>query len=269
IGFGTYRLKKNAVTEPLEKALTAGYTMLDTASVYDNEKEIGQLLSQRPEAPFVVTKLWRSHQGDPDTVRKYVKTSLRKLKLGRPLDMLIMHWPGPGQHRVPQNWTPATRLQTWRTLCGLINEPNATIRSIGVSNFSTRHLQEIIDNGEEIPAINQIEMHPFLIQKEMRTFCQLHSIIVMAYGSLGGTNRELLTHHHYMSSVPAHLTRILLPTSCAQILLRWAVQHDAIIIPCSSSEAHIQDNLDIFGFELSTQQMDRLDALDCGRRWGW
>ncbi|KAI9099818.1 NADP-dependent oxidoreductase domain-containing protein [Phlyctochytrium arcticum] len=268
IGFGTYRLKKEAVIAPLATALTCGYNLVDTASIYDNEKQIGQVLSRGNVTPFVISKLWRSHQGSEEIVRKHLRDSLRKLNLGRPLDMLILHWPGPGEHRfkryqVPESWTPATRLETWLILQSILQEKESSLRSIGVSNFSIRHIQEIIEAGAEKPAINQIEMHPFLIQNEMRAFCKMHGIQVMAYGSLGGSNKALLKHKD-VTAIAGECKK-----SPAQVLLRWALQHEVIIIPSSTNEAHLLENIELLPFKLTEKMMKRLDGLNCGQRWAW
>ncbi|KNC98398.1 uncharacterized protein SPPG_06103 [Spizellomyces punctatus DAOM BR117] len=261
LGLGTYRLKKAAVKAPLRLALECGYTMLDTASVYDNEKEIGQTLQTNV---FITTKLWRSHQSEcPKTIEKHLKASISKL--GH-VDLWLLHWPGPGYHRfkkyqVPKDWTPTTRIATWNAMTTLLTQTH--VRAIGVSNFSIRQLQHLATHTSIRPSVNQIEMHPFLIQKELRAYCAQQDIRIMAYCSLGSGDPKLL-NHPVVVRVANEVNK-----SVSQVLLRWAVQHGVIVIPCSTVREHLVENRGVWGWELSEVQMEALDGLDCGKRYAW
>ncbi|KAJ3038036.1 hypothetical protein HDV00_001080 [Rhizophlyctis rosea] len=289
LGFGTYRLKKDAVTKPLRSALNLGYPLLDTASVYDNEKQIGQLLSSLPATtptPFITTKLWRSHQGTPQIITSSVSKSLRALQTPH-INLYLLHWPGPGAHRfkkhqVPHNWTPQMRIETWKTLTTFLSPETTAPKSssktkppppttttppkchaIGVSNFTIRHLQELKQHSPIIPAVNQIECHPFLPQKDLRAYCKREGIIIMAYCSLGEGNKKLLTHP-VVTEIAGEAGK-----TPAQVLLRWGVEHGMVVIPCSTQEGHQRENMDIFEWELGAERMGRLDGLECGVRYGW
>ncbi|KAI8913024.1 NADP-dependent oxidoreductase domain-containing protein [Powellomyces hirtus] len=268
VGFGTYRLKKATVVAPLSNALSAGYPMLDTASVYDNEREIAAVVQRHQEKHasrvFIVTKLWRSHQGSPDVVKKHVAASVRRL--GGRVDLFLMHWPGPGEHRfkkykVPKGWSPATRNETWATMVDILK--SGSVGAVGVSNFSTRHLTALQESSSVVPAVNQVEMHPFLIQRELRAYCARAGIVVMAYCSLGAGNQELLTHP-VIVAIAEEVQR-----SVAQVLLRWAIQHNVVILPCSTNVEHILENAALWSFQLTDDHISQLDSLDKGKRFAW
>ncbi|KAJ3291149.1 hypothetical protein HK104_006304 [Borealophlyctis nickersoniae] len=267
IGFGTYKLKRDAVKVPLRLALEAGYSLIDTASVYENEKEIGATIKGWDRSQiFVSTKLWRSHQGSPAIVEKYINQSLRKLEVEY-LDLLMLHWPGPGEHRfkrykVPQDWTPSMRLETWKAMVGSMRA--GKVRSVGVSNFTIRHLEELKKISDVKPAVNQVEMHPFLVQKDLLEYCQREGIRIMAYGSLGQGCSLRLLDQRVVREIADKIEK-----SPAQVLLRWGVEKGMIVIPCSTQKGHIEENLDIWDFSLGAANMSALDGLHVGRRWGW
>jgi diketogulonate reductase-like aldo/keto reductase len=265
LGFGTYRLKKDLVKMPLTVALNSGYKMLDTASVYDNEACIGTVLSTIDKKPFVTTKLWRSHQGGEAIVEKHLNQSLKKLDIPT-IDLWLLHWPGPGEHMfkkypVPANWTPQTRIQTLTAMVNLMKS-TGKIRAVGVSNFSVRHLTELKKSGI-VPAVNQVELHPFLVQRDLLEYCTKEGIVVMAYCSLGAGDKKLLEHKVVVSLAEKY------KKTNAQILLRWAVQKGMVIIPCSTQKSHIEENMDVFTWALSEVDTAVLDALDCGKRGAW
>ncbi|KAJ3088660.1 hypothetical protein HK102_008240 [Quaeritorhiza haematococci] len=279
LGFGTYRLKGDLVVAPLRAALELGYPLLDTAWIYDNEREIGTLLSSidtkskastsstptSTSPVFVTTKLWRSNQGSEPIVRKHLNTSLKRLGLDC-VDLFLLHWPGPGRHlfkryQIPADWTPATRAETWGAMVSLMNQGKA--RAVGVSNFTIRHLEELKKTSSVRPAVNQVELHPFLVQKKLLDYCRKEGIVVMAYCSLGEGDRELL-QHPVVKDVAKKVGR-----TTAQVLLRWGVQHGAVVIPGSTSEEHIRENMDIWDFKIEGEDMGRLDALNKDKRYGW
>jgi diketogulonate reductase-like aldo/keto reductase len=267
-GFGTYRLKKKAVVEPLSHALSVGVPLVDTAAVYNNEQQIGSVLSglesEHHSLPYVVTKLWRSDQSNEAArIEQSLRDSLRALRLQH-VDCWLLHWPGPGRHvtkhyACPSSWSPAMRVQTVRHMAALIGKG---CNAVGVSNFSVRQLQQLIDAGV-CPAINQVECHPFLVQRELRDYCAQHGIVVMAYNSLGQGEKEIL-EHPVVVRIANEKQRTV-----AQVLLRWGLQHNMVVIPGSSNKAHIEENTRVFDFSLSEKDMSDLDALDCGKRLAW
>ena len=263
LGFGAYRLKKDKVTKPLGMALDAGYKLIDTASIYGNERKIGDILwrERSDDSVFLVTKLWRSHQGDYKKVKKHLKTSITRFG-GKKIDLLLLHWPGPGRHmfqgyQIPRNWTPAMRSETLEAMHQLMEE--GMIRSVGVSNFSIRQIEEMSFK----PAVNQFECHPFLINRELIEYCHSQGIVVMAHCSLGCGDRRLLQNETVVD-IAQQLKR-----APAQVLLRWAVQQDLVAIPCSTKRNHIEENMKIFDFEISDADMARLDSLNRDRRYSW
>jgi len=194
VGFGTYTLKKGQVKKPLEAAFAAGYRMLDTAWVYDNEKEIGEVLRKASiprEDLFIETKVWRSYHGFDKTL-ECARQSIRRLGVDY-VDLIIIHWPGPGRHMfkqydIPADFTAQTRLDTWRALEQLYSD--GTAKAIGVSNFSIAHLKHIMQHATVKPMVNQIELHPLLVQDELVDFCRESGIIVQAYSSLGAGAKD-------------------------------------------------------------------------------
>jgi len=270
LGFGTYTLKKERVETPLSLALDAGYNLIDTAWVYENEKNIGNVLTNRRKdnlrIPFITTKLWRSHQGGEEVIRKYLNQSLKKLG-AETIDLWLLHWPGPGQHRfkryeVPKGWTPATRIQTWKAILKILSE-GKKVRSVGVSNFTIRHLEELKRETGVLPSVNQVEMHPFLVQSELLEYCKKEGITVTAYCSLGEGDKKLLNEPTIVSVAKK------LHKSTAQVLLRWGIQKGMVVIPCSTSQEHIVENMDVFEWHISEEDMREIDKLDKKKRYGW
>ena len=264
LGFGTYCLGEKKVIEPLRMALDAGYKMVDTAQVYQNEKYIGEIIAEEgcEDSIFLVTKLWRSYQGDYEKVKGYTEESASYFG-NKKIDLLLLHWPGPGHHRydpshqTPKDWTPAMRIETLEAMHQLTKE--GVVRAVGVSNFSIRQIEEMPFK----PAVNQIECHPFLINRELIEYCHTQGIVVMAHTSLGLGDRKLL-----QNEVVVSIAQSLKRTS-AQVLLRWAVQQGLVVIPRSKQYYHIQENMKIFDFEISDTDMARLDGLNRDRRYSW
>ena len=153
------------------------------------------------------------------------------------------------------------RIETWKTMTTFLQ--TGECRAVGVSNFTIRHLEELKRECEVTPAVNQIECHPFLVQKELREYCKKEGIVIMAYCSLGEGDKKLLTHPVILECADA------MEKTAVQVLLRWAVEHGMVVIPCSTSEAHQKENMGIFDWELGKDWMSKLDSLDCGVRYGW
>lgn len=288
-----------------------------------DEKQSDAYVAPRP---FIVTKVWRSFHGYEDTklcLRQSFKRLFPTPKTGV-IDLVLVHWPGPGYKTINRSHEmirkhgvgyyfkeghedyAALRLETWRALEDVVLATNGDddktinkvrVRSIGVSNFSISHLTKLLEwkDLRISPAVNQIEMHPYYPQTELRQFCQDHGIVVQAYSSLGGQDYSKNDYDNTLKRPPLLQNPVVLevarvctercektrddendsatsndrrpnfgPVTPAQVLLRWALQHGATVIPKTSSEERLLENRGVFSFELDDAQMAALDDLDCG-----
>jgi diketogulonate reductase-like aldo/keto reductase len=268
IGCGTYTLKGDTAAQAVSAALERGIRLVDTAWIYDNEKDVGTVWPKfcTRESIFLTSKLWRSHQSfDQKAILTRLRQSLRRLQTTY-LDLWLLHWPGPGHHRfqrhqVPLDWTPAMRVATWRAMEAA--QALGLVRAIGVSNCTVDHLVELLAHGTIRPAVNQVELHPLLTQTALRDFCRKEGIVVQAYASLGAGNARLLNHPQVLALGAA---KSLDP---AQILLSWALGHGLAVIPRSTNKDHVAANTRSGPSVLLTEEMAALDALDEGRRLCW
>jgi diketogulonate reductase-like aldo/keto reductase len=230
-------------------ALVAGYRHVDTAQFYGNEAEVGRAVRDsgvpRDEV-FITTKLWNEHQRE-GRVEPAFDTSVQALGLGPP-DLFLLHWPVQQQ-----------RLAAWKVLERLHRE--GRVRAIGVSNFMVSHLSELLEHAVVVPAVNQIELSPFLQQRAVRDLCARHGIVVEAYSPL--TKGERLNHRV--------LTRIAhrLGRSNAQVMLRWGLQRGVVVLPKSVHPDRIASNLDLWSFDLGFADLAALDALEENLVTGW
>jgi diketogulonate reductase-like aldo/keto reductase len=250
LGLGVYRARKGEETRrAVAEALRAGYRHVDTARIYNNEEDVGEAVraSGLPRAGvFVTTKLWNEDQGYDAALRAF-EASAARLDLGY-VDLYLLHWPVPGK-----------RLDSWRALERLAGE--GRVRAIGVSNFLARHLQELLAHAEIPPAVNQIEVSPFLQQADVRSLCAKHGIAVEAYSPL--TKGERLGHP-VVTGIAGRIRR-----TPAQVLLRWGLQHGMVVLPKSTRPERIVENAALFDFELSPGEMAELDGLEEGLVTGW
>ena len=248
LGLGVWQVDEGREVEAsVGSALRAGYRSIDTAAAYGNEAGVGKAIQQSgiPRAElFITTKLWNAHHGYDATLRAY-DASLKKLGLDY-VDLYLIHWPVKGKY-----------LETWRAFETLYKE--GRIRAIGVSNFQIHHLQDVLDKYPTVPAVNQVELHPLLAQKELRAFCAQHGIQMEAWSPLmqGHLNIPVLADIAQKHG-----------KSPAQVVLRWDLQSGIVTIPKSVHERRILENADVFGFELDAADMAAIDALDRGRRFG-
>eukprot|EP00090_Calanus_glacialis_P001178 TRINITY_DN10817_c0_g1_i1.p1 TRINITY_DN10817_c0_g1~~TRINITY_DN10817_c0_g1_i1.p1 ORF type:complete len:353 (-),score=67.78 TRINITY_DN10817_c0_g1_i1:273-1205(-) len=290
IQFGTYKLKGIDCYNSCISALQIGYRGFDTASIYDNEELVGKAVKEftNREELFIQTKLWRSYQGaDPKTGKPKcdaeLKKSLRKLGLDY-IDLWLLHWPGPGRHlnyppvkqgmtrpktviqdnekiKVPTDWGPEMRLQTWKFMAKHIGEK---VGSIGVCNFSVRQLQELLDYCEEeslpIPSVVQNECHPLLQGTQVRELCKSYGIVFQAYASLGAGSLGLLENPSVVKIANN------LEVTPSQVLLRWAFQHECAVVPKSVNPDRQRCNIDIFNFELTKADMEELNSLETSEK---
>ena len=246
LGLGVYQSPTGKMTErAVSYALKIGYRHVDTAYLYGNESDVGKALREsglRREEVFITTKVWNSDQGY-DTTLQACERSLRQLGLPY-VDLYLIHWPVQGMS-----------METWKAMVQLLQEGKA--RAIGVSNYTIRDLKEILQNSEDVnvvPAVDQVEFHPFLYQKELLQFCKKNSIQLEAYSPL--TRAKRLNHPVIVAIAKKY------GKTPAQILIRWSLQHDVVVIPKSIHEERIRENSQVFDFQLQPDDMKYLDSLN-------
>jgi diketogulonate reductase-like aldo/keto reductase len=248
VGLGVWQAG-GATKQAVLSALAAGYRHVDTAAIYGNEPAVGAAIAESGiprEQIWVTTKLWNADHGF-DKARRALDTSLRKLKLDY-VDLYLIHWP-----------VPELRLETWRAFEQLYEEKRA--RSIGVSNFLVPHLRELAGAAKVLPAVNQIELTPFLQRAETVALCQELGISLEAYSPL---TRGQRLNHPLLGEVAARVGR-----SPAQVLLRWGIQRGFVILPKAVSASHIEQNAALFDFTLDDAAMRQLGELEEGLVTGW
>ncbi|MEC1176973.1 aldo/keto reductase [Metasolibacillus meyeri] len=248
-GLGVYKMTdRDETIAAITKALQIGYRAVDTAALYYNEAEVGEAIRHSGvprEEIFVTTKVWNSDQGYDNTLRAF-ETSLKKLNMDY-IDLYLTHWP------VVEKF-----VDTYRAIERLYNEK--LIRVPGVSNHHQHHLEQLLAKANIAPIVNQIEVHPYLSQQDLRAFCAQQDIAVTAWSPLG--RGGVLVDETIQSIAAAH------GKSPAQIVLRWHLQNDIIVIPKSVTPHRIEENAQIFDFELAEQDMHKLDALNQNKRFG-
>ncbi len=250
VGLGVWQSPRGSATQnAVAAALRAGYRHVDTARIYGNEQDVGAGLAAsgvpRSEV-FVTTKLWNDEQGY-DAALTAFDASLDRLGLDY-VDLYLIHWPVPGK-----------RLESWRALEQIFRDKRA--RAIGVSNFMTRHLDELLAKATVVPAVDQFELSPFLQHRDTRATCKQHGIVVEAYSPL--TRGKRLAD----KTIVAIAKR--LGKSPAQVMLRWGIQQGVVILPKSVHESRIIENAQLFDFVLDDAAMHQLDGLEQGLTTGW
>lgn len=252
IGLGVWQASDDEAEQAVSWALDAGYRLIDTAAAYGNEAGVGKAVRKssidRSEI-FVTTKLWNADQGYDSTLQAFEK-SMDRLKLDY-VDLYLIHWPMPAHPRY---------LETWKAFTKLYNEKR--IRAIGVSNFMPDHLQDLITKSDVVPVVNQIELHPYLQQHELRDYCQEHDIKIESWSPIGGHRGNVLEDPVVVEIAQKH------GKSPAQIIISWHLQNGLVVIPKSVHKERIEENFDVFDFELDEQDMAALGALDRGTRFG-
>ena len=251
LGFGVFLVPPDEVVEPVRTALDAGYRLIDTATLYGNEEGVGRAIAEsgisRDEI-FVTTKVWNSDQGYDRTLQAF-DHSLKLLGLDA-VDLYLIHWPTPARDLY---------VDTWRALERIYADGRA--RAIGVSNFTVGHLDRLIGEGTVVPAVNQIELHPGLPQDELRAAHARHGIATEAWSPIG-RGQGLLDRREVVAIANAH------GRTAAQVVLRWHIQLGNVVIPKSVHAERIRENVDVFDFELTTEEMAVLSALDGPGRVG-
>jgi diketogulonate reductase-like aldo/keto reductase len=252
IGFGVFRIPEGQeVVNAVKWALAAGYRMIDAAMIYKNEEGVGKAIKESGiprEEIFVTTKLWNTDQGY-ESALKAIDVSLTKLGLSY-VDLYLVHWPTAGDASKGESINK--REETWRAMEEIYKSGKA--KAIGVSNYMINHLEEMKKYAKIPPAVNQVEFHPFLYQEELLSYCQKHDIAFEAHSPL--IHGEHLNNEIIKSVAQKH------GKSEAQILLRWSLQHGAIPIPKSAHQERITENIRVFDFELSDEEMKKLDGLN-------
>jgi 2,5-diketo-D-gluconate reductase A len=250
LGLGVYKVPDALAADTVQVALESGYRHIDTAALYANERGVGEGLARvgLPRSDvFVTTKVWNDSHGYDETLRAF-DDSLAKLGLDH-VDLYLIHWPAPRQDRY---------LDTYRALESLRADGRA--RSIGVSNFHTHHLDRLLGETDIVPAVNQVELHPWLVQNEVRAYNAAHGIRTEAWSPLA---RGRAIGDHTLDVIGDRYGK-----SAAQVVVRWHLQLGNIVIPKSVTPERIRENLDVFDFTLTDADVAAITALDAGERTG-
>ena len=251
-GFGVFMIKPADTEAAVSAALEAGYRHIDTAQMYYNEKQVGEAIRRAglDRAEVFVTSKLSNDAHRPDDARRAFDESLKALGFDY-LDLFLIHWPLPTQYG-------GDYVSTWRTLEEFYHDGRA--RSIGVSNFHPHHLRRLHEESEITPAVDQIELHPYLTQEDVRQFCAEHQIAIEAWSPLGRGND---LGDPTIDSIARGAGK-----TPAQVVLRWHIERGDIIFPKSVTPARIRENIDIFDFELSGEDVEAITALNRNQRVG-
>src|SRR5256714_721171 len=259
-GLGVFQTPPDETRDAVRSALGAGYRHIDTAAAYGNERQVGEAVHSsdvdRSEV-FLETKVWISDYGYDETLHAFEKSAL---KLGvDQIDLLILHQPLPSAFD--------RTLEAYRALETLLADDK--VRTIGVSNFTVEHLATLLERSTVVAAVNQIEVHPYFAQREVQDFGTEHGILTQAWSPIGGITFYRDGSHGSTLDDPVigDIARAH-GKSAAQVMLRWGLQQGRSVIPKSTKPSRIEENIDVFDFELSADEMTAIDGLDTGRRGG-
>jgi diketogulonate reductase-like aldo/keto reductase len=243
LGLGVYQSPPGQTTEnAVRYALMIGYRLIDTAQLYGNEEDVGRALRKSGvsrDDVFITTKVWNSDQGYESTLQACNK-SLQKLGLSY-LDLYLIHWPVHGMSE-----------ETWKAMVRLLQEQKT--RAIGVSNYDIDDLSQLMQSSDVLPAVDQVEFHPFLYQERLLRFCEKNGIQMEAYSPL---SRGMRISHPTIVAVANKYRK-----TPAQVLIRWSLQHGLVVIPKSVHEERILENSKVFDFELEPEDMEHLNSLN-------
>ncbi len=250
LGLGVWKVEEGQqVEDAVRTAIETGYRSIDTAAIYRNEQGVGRAIANcgvPRDQLFITTKLWNENQGYETTLKAF-EESRNKLGLEY-FDLYLIHWPLPKRGKYKE---------TWKAMEKLYKE--GLIRAIGVSNFQVDHLKDLMSDAEIAPMVNQVEYHPLLSQQELLAFCKANQIQMEAWSPLMQGNLDLPVLHEIAD---AH------GKTAAQVVLRWDIQNGVVTIPKSVTPHRVKENADIFDFELSSEEMERINALNQNKRFG-
>jgi 2,5-diketo-D-gluconate reductase A len=251
LGFGVFKVPDSETQKAVEQALEVGYRSIDTASFYRNERGVGAAIKTSGisrDQLFITSKVWNDAQGRQKTTRSFDE-SLENLGLEY-LDLFLIHWPVPSQDLY---------VETWRTLADIREE--GRIRSIGVSNFEPVHLERLKAETGIPPVVNQVELHPYLTQRDVRDYDAVNSIVTEAWSPLakGGS----LLSEQVLTEIGARYGK-----SPAQVVIRWHIQLGNIVIPKSVTAARVRENFDVFDFALTEAELTAISSLNRNYRTG-
>ena len=250
LGLGVYKVDDSIAADVVTTAIDAGYRHLDTATLYANEQAVGEGIRRSGVDPgelFVTTKVWNEDHGFDSTLRAFDR-SMELLGLDI-LDLYLIHWPAPTQNRYVETWRALERLKT-----------DGRVRSIGVSNFHPHHLERLFAETDIVPAVNQIELHPWLPQTASRAFHDEHGIVTEAWSPLA---RGGILANPVLDGIAAKHN-----VSVAQAVIRWHLQQGIVVIPKSATASRIVENIDVFGFDLDDADFAQIATLESGERTG-
>ena len=251
LGFGVWQVPEDEVVAAVTTAIETGYRSIDTARIYGNEEGTGEAIAKSSVDRgdlFVTTKVWNDDQGFDSTLTAF-DASMKRLGLDT-LDLYLIHWPAPKQDAF---------VDTWKALLRLREE--GRVRAVGVCNFHVPHLQRLLDETGELPAINQVELHPYLQQKELREFHAANGVVTEAWSPLA-SGGDVLQDETIAGIAAKH------GVTPAQAILRWHIDIGNVVIPKSVTPSRIAENFDIFGFSLDVDDLAAIEKLDRGHRTG-
>ncbi|PDQ34783.1 MAG: 2,5-diketo-D-gluconic acid reductase [Candidatus Lumbricidophila eiseniae] len=252
LGLGVFKIDPSETTQVVLDAFELGYRHIDTARIYNNEEGVGQAVASSGiprEDLFITTKLWNDDQGT-DTAFAAFEKSLERLGLDY-VDLYLVHWPCPAKNLYVESWQALEKIRA-----------SGRARSIGVSNFLVPHLERLLKETHIVPVVDQIESHPAHQQPATEAFATAHSIAVESWGPLGQGKYPLLELPQVTSAAAAH------DRSPAQVVLRWHIQRGHIVLPKSSQRARLAENISVFDFELSENEMAAITAVESVGRVG-
>jgi diketogulonate reductase-like aldo/keto reductase len=253
IGFGVFRISEGEeVVNAVKWALEAGYRLIDTAMIYGNEEGVGKAIKESGiprEEIFITTKLWNTDQGY-ESALKAIDVSLAKLGMDY-VDLYLIHWPTASGNREKFE-SINKREETWKAMEEIYKSGKA--KAIGVSNYMINHLEEMKKYAKILPAVNQVEFHPFLFKEDLLNYCKENNIVVEAHSPL--------IHGEKLDNEVIKKIAEKYKKGGTQVLLRWSLQHGCIPIPKSSKRERIEENLNVFDFELSDEDMKKLNDLN-------
>ncbi|WP_433719467.1 aldo/keto reductase [Actinoplanes sp. CA-051413] len=257
IGLGVFQTPPDETRAAVEAALATGYRHVDTAAAYGNERQVGEAVARSGAEVFLETKIWISDYGYDETLHGFDK-SAGKLGVDR-IDLLILHQALPSEF--------GRTLDAYRALEQLLAD--GKVRAIGVSNFMVEHLQALLDRASVVPAVNQIEVHPYFQQRDVQEFGAQHGILTQAWAPIGGITFYRDSGHTSTLQDPVigEIAKAYGKTP-AQVMLRWHLQQGRQVIPKSTKPQRIAENFDVFDFDLTGEQLAAIDALDTGKRGG-